>query len=313
MEDTARLALVEESVRNPVKFSKVLYELLRFIYCILENPQDSEYRIIKNNVLKEYLKTDAFVEYLKYVGFEMINNEMLYPKEKTLSKLRVAQAAIERKISLCDGNLNLNKIAVNSINSTTHVKKPKLSATNILNTNNPLLLQLEAMFNRMLQFEDELLQQQARSVIPIVRLQLMAIDRMREHQCKIKTGETKLSDLPYDIALLMELMGWFKHKFFKWVDKPQCDRCNGDSKYVYNTRLITETEMCNVEVYECLRCKQLIQFPRHNELRALLRTRRGRCGEWAACFVLLCRALGYDTRFVCDNADHVWCEVSDIL
>ena len=64
-------------------------------------------------------------------------------------------------------------------------------------------------------------------------------------------------------------------------------------------------------LYKCDTCHVTdIRFPRyHSRPETLLVTRRGRCGEWANCFVLCCRALGWDTRHVLDWTDHVWAEV----
>ena len=64
-----------------------------------------------------------------------------------------------------------------------------------------------------------------------------------------------------------------------------------------------------MELYKCRDCGASTRFPRYNSPGRLLETRRGRCGEWANCFTLILRAAAFETRFVHDVTDHVWCEV----
>lgn len=55
-----------------------------------------------------------------------------------------------------------------------------------------------------------------------------------------------------------------------------------------------------------------MHFYRYNDVSILLKTRKGRCGEYANCFTFLCRCLGYDARLVYATFDHVWTEIFSI-
>jgi len=47
---------------------------------------------------------------------------------------------------------------------------------------------------------------------------------------------------------------------------------------------------------------------RYNDLRVLLNTKEGRCGEWANLYTAMLNSLGIEARLVLDYTDHVWTE-----
>lgn len=70
MEDSARLAVLEGHVRDEEVFIKTLSSIQDTIETILENPHDPAFRTVKN--IKELLKVDGVITYLKYIGFEVV-------------------------------------------------------------------------------------------------------------------------------------------------------------------------------------------------------------------------------------------------
>mmetsp|Transcript_42185 Transcript_42185/g.98966 ORF Transcript_42185/g.98966 Transcript_42185/m.98966 type:complete len:832 (+) Transcript_42185:82-2577(+) len=150
-----------------------------------------------------------------------------------------------------------------------------------------------------MRYENRGLQRTALDYIPVPQL---------DEEVRSATSEE-----PYEVVFMQRLLHWFKHKFFRWMNKPSCEHCGSK-----NTKQLGAVESNDhekyfgarsTEVVECFDCGGQTRFPRYNDPAKLLETRAGRCGEWANCFTLVVRALGFEARIVHDWTDHVWTEV----
>ena len=159
-------------------------------------------------------------------------------------------------------------------------------------------------------YEDVALQHKARACIPLDELREKArkrCDAARQPNTRSSSAVVDLQDM-----FLLELLAWFKQTFFDWVNAPKCDGCGGSMQaagMVEPTPQELRWGASRVENYLCGMCRTHTRFPRYNHPEKLLETRKGRCGEWANCFTLCCRATGLDARYVLDWTDHVWTEV----
>jgi len=131
-----------------------------------------------------------------------------------------------------------------------------------------------------------------------------------------RDSKDNVSNLIYEDFIVLELLHYFKHDFFKWVNKPECTKCNQSSDNIVPTGNSgppnpNPGEISIIENYECTKCNFAVSFPRYNNPIKLLETKSGRCGEWVNCFIFTLRALlgsQSQIRYVWNNEDHVWCE-----
>lgn len=178
------------------------------------------------------------------------------------------------------------------------------STQNTTVANSWLMRSVDAVAGEIHRYESPHLRELALDLIPFDALNTQASRHMEEDH------------LAYQDALVQALVQWAKKDFLRWADPVKCRSCGGPTEGIAGGTPNPEERSHGagrVELYRCISrdrpCKgSITRFPRYSSLKKLLQTRTGRCGEFAAIFMLLLRALNLRARYVWNSEDHVWNE-----
>lgn len=298
--------------------------LLKLVDNVIKDPSNPKYRNIRLGnpiVANKLLPAVGAMECLFEMGFQEGEDSLVLPDGISMENLKRIRDEISARRS---GYRNQNsgskksadktakKEASSSGDKSTSCSLPQRQQLQLTmeKPKRPFLQRVAYNFQRVLRYEDKDLQAKALSLIPLAELEITAQRNMRRLQMDIKKDKTKGEEVDIQELVLLELLFWFKNSFFSWVDTPQCTFCEGATKFAGNSTGSLEGGGAErIEVFTCNICQEQTLFPRYNNPEKLLETRKGRCGEWANCFTLLCRACGWDARYIEDETDHVWTEV----
>ncbi|CAL1531847.1 unnamed protein product [Lymnaea stagnalis] len=305
--------------------------LIKFAVNILENPSESKYRRIRISnptIQNKLLNVAGGMECLFEMGFQEAEDGECLMLPNTASLLTLKR--MKEDLSRSREKLESPNQSVKSSNQSTllgavggvgtvggegavgvvasqprnHTQTSRL-AQSYLETEAAFLSRLKDGMRRVMNYEKPELQQKARNIIPCEQLQ-------SEARLKYEANARPSPNLDIRDYLLLSLLHWFKTSFFHWVDTLPCFRCNGQTQNTGYTAPSADDMRwgaSRVESHQCNVCGHTNRFPRYTNAEKLLETCRGRCGEWAECFTLCCRALDFEARYVMDWTDHVWTEV----
>ena len=324
-------SIVQTLLDNPKEVRDGAIEILvKLLSNVIREPNNIKFRSIRlgnPKIESKLLIANGAFEILFSVGFEEGTDSLILPMSASLPLITAFKSAIENlnqpktpgtKASASDPLSQVSSRTTNRPDFTSFSNSSVPVQMGVNNMEEKFLAKLKAEHQLCMSYENPKAQAEARDVVPITKLKKATKEKFE----KLKAAENTAEEVEDDIFVI-ELMTWFKNEFFKWFDGYECDSCTvktpeGNIKKLkfkptgqdQANQIEASDGAGTVEKYSCDGCNKTLRFPRyHSRPEKLLSWRKGRCGEFANCFALILRSLGYDTRRVLDWTDHVWCEV----
>ncbi|XP_028926850.1 peptide-N(4)-(N-acetyl-beta-glucosaminyl)asparagine amidase [Ornithorhynchus anatinus] len=325
-------AVAELCQNSPETFLEASKLLLTYADNIIRNPSDEKYRSIRienTAFFTRLLPVRGAVQCLFEMGFEEGETHLIFPKKASVEQLKKIRDLIaEERSSRLNGSSTGPRGGESSQQLTSpnqpilfrpaepailaqgpgvHLRQASAQSAPTVAADSNLLQTLHSNFQHVLVYENLSLQKKALACIPVQELKM----KCRENLARASQADAG-SNMNEEDFLLLELLQWYKGEFFQWVNNVACSKCGGQTESRNKLSPFDNERRWGANVVEdhyCNLCQFSNRFPRYNNPEKLLETRCGRCGEWANCFTLLCRALGFEARFIWDSTDHVWTEV----
>ncbi|CAL8068247.1 unnamed protein product [Calicophoron daubneyi] len=286
--------------------------LINMLSAIISEPSNADHRRLKLDSpdFKDYiLNVPGGMDLLFAAGFEEAECALVLPSSADLGYLKILVEQLKTILS---------PSAVPTGTAATARPTPTPGPVRVpAGTSTADINRLTLPRRQVAGYLDPEAQAMARSLLPT--------------ECLMNRAADKAGCSPDEITprmFLNELLRWFKGEFFRWADEFKCASC-GAKMCNLGTDAPTVQEQLgdasNVELYKCTKDPRhsVYRFPRYNDLKTLMKTRLGRCGEWANCLTLFLVACRRPTnagraggtpwfpfcRYVSDWTDHVWCEL----
>ncbi|KYN08531.1 Peptide-N(4)-(N-acetyl-beta-glucosaminyl)asparagine amidase [Cyphomyrmex costatus] len=281
-----------EDVRDEAR--RALLSICRNVLRSPDNYRSRELRLDDEVVVEKLLPAIGALECLFDVGYVEDGERIFLPRNASLLKLQ----SLSRLLCTAKESSPI----IDDIDKSSTVQKTFFN-------------RIVGHFHDVLYYEDPNLQEKAKRIVPVVQLEIATMTKIRDLQKSFKLENAEATSSQFEAELiakdlfLIELLRWFKYEFFEWINNPKCTTCSTECTYENVIQSTNYPNCSRIELYRCQKCNIVVEFPRYTHPEPLLTLRRGRCGEWANVFTLLCRSLGYDARFICDETDHVWTEI----